>query len=182
MFGSPAIAAFTIAMRSMEFIFLPAWGLGNAAATLVGQNLGAGQPERAERSAWLAAKYNAVFMAVAGLLLVVFAETVTGWFTNEADVLRVGTSCLQILGAGFPMYAVGMVVVQAMNGAGDTETPMTINLVSFWLVQIPLAFVLATKTGLGPNGAFLAIVVSESLLTVLSVILFRRGGWKVHEA
>ncbi len=182
MFGSPAIAAFTIAMRSMEFIFLPAWGLGNAAATLVGQNLGAGRPERAERSAWLAAKYNAVFMAVAGLLLVVFAETITGWFTNEADVLRVGTSCLQILGAGFPMYAVGMVVVHAMNGAGDTETPMTINLVSFWLVQIPLAFLLATKTGLGPNGAFLAVVVSESLLTVLSVIVFRRGGWKVHEA
>jgi putative MATE family efflux protein len=182
MFGSPAIAAFTIALRSMEFIFLPAWGLGNAAATLVGQNLGAGQPQRAERSAWLAARYNAVFMASAGVLLVVFAQTITGWFTSEAEVLRVGTTCMQILGAGFPMYAVGMVVVQAMNGAGDTETPMTINLVSFWLVQIPLALFLATRTGLGPNGAFLAIVVSESLLTVLAVIVFRRGGWKVHEA
>jgi Na+-driven multidrug efflux pump len=166
----------------MEFIFLPAWGLGNAAATLVGQNLGAGQPQRAERSAWLAARYNAVFMATAGVLLVVFAQTITGWFTSEAEVLRVGTTCMQILGAGFPMYAIGMVVVQAMNGAGDTETPMTINLVSFWLVQIPLAFFLATRTGLGPNGAFLAIVVSESLLTVLAVIVFRRGGWKTHEA
>ncbi len=182
MFGSPAIAAFTIALRCMEFIFLPAWGLGNAAATLVGQNLGAGQPGRAERSAWKAAKYNAIFMAAAGVLIVIFAQTITGWFTNEADVLRVGTSCLQILGAGFPMYAVGMVVVQAMNGAGDTETPMTINLISFWLVQIPLAFVLATRTGLGPNGAFIAVVASESLLTVLSVIVFRRGGWKTHEA
>ena len=182
MFGSPAIAAFTIALRCMEFIFLPAWGLGNAAATLVGQNLGAGQPGRAERSAWKAAKYNAIFMAATGVLIVIFAQTITGWFTNEADVLRVGTSCLQILGAGFPMYAVGMVVVQAMNGAGDTETPMTINLISFWLVQIPLAFVLATRTGLGPNGAFIAVVASESLLTVLSVIVFRRGGWKTHEA
>ena len=182
MFGSPAIAAFTIALRSMEFIFLPAWGLGNAAATLVGQNLGAGQPERAEQSAWKAAKYNAAFMAFAGVILVAFAQTITGWFTSEPEVIRVGTRCMQILGLGFPMYAVGMVVVQAMNGAGDTETPMTLNLVSFWLVQIPLAFVLATMTRLGPDGAFIAVVAGESLLTILSVIVFRRGGWKVHEA
>jgi putative MATE family efflux protein len=182
LFGSPAIAAFTIALRAMEFIFLPAWGLGNAAATLVGQNLGAGHTERAERSAWKAANYNAMFMGIAAIFLFVFAETITGWFTNETVVIHVGTSCLQILAIGFPMYAVGMVVVQAMNGAGDTETPMTLNLVSFWLVQIPLAFVLATKAGLGPNGAFTAIVVSESLLTILSVIVFRRGGWKEHEA
>jgi putative MATE family efflux protein len=182
LFGSPAIAAFTIALRAMEFIFLPAWGLGNAAATLVGQNLGAGHTERAERSAWKAANYNAMFMGIAAIFLFVFAETITGWFTNETVVIHVGTSCLQILAIGFPMYAVGMVMVQAMNGAGDTETPMTLNLVSFWLVQIPLAFVLATKAGLGPNGAFTAIVVSESLLTILSVIVFRRGGWKEHEA
>ncbi len=182
MFGSPAIAAFTIALRSLEFVFLPAWGLGNAAATLVGQNLGAGQPERAERSAWLAARYNAIFMAVAGLFLVVFAATITGWFTSDPEVLRLGTSCMQIFGIGFPLYAVGMVIVQAMNGAGDTETPMTINIVSFWLVEIPLAFMLATRTGLGPNGAFVAVVVAESLLTVLAVLVFRRGGWKVHEA
>lgn len=182
MFGSPAIAAFTIALRSMEFIFLPAWGLGNAAATLVGQNLGAGKPERAEQSAWKAAKYNAAFMAFAGVILVAFAQTITSWFTGEPEVIRIGTRCMQILGLGFPMYAVGMVVVQAMNGAGDTETPMTLNLVSFWLVQIPLAFVLATMTVLGPDGAFIAIVAGESLLTLLSVIVFRRGGWKVHEA
>jgi putative MATE family efflux protein len=182
LFGSPAIAAFTIALRAMEFIFLPAWGLGNAAATLVGQNLGAGKPDRAERSAWTAARYNAVFMAAAGVLLVVFARAITGWFTNEADVLRIGTSCMRILGLGFPMYAVGMVIVQAMNGAGDTETPMTLNLVSFWLVQIPLALALATMAGMGPDGAFIAIVVGESVLTVLSVIVFRRGGWKAHEA
>ena len=182
MFGSPAIAAYTIALRMMEFVFLPAWGLGNAAATLVGQNLGAGQPDRAERSTWKAAKYNAVFMTSAGVFLLIFAQTITGWFTDVPDVLRIGTSCLQILGIGFPMYAVGMVIVQAMNGAGDTETPMTLNVICFWLLQIPLAFLLATKTSLEPHGAFIAIVVSESLLTVLSVVVFRRGGWKVHEA
>ena len=182
MFGSPAIAAFTIAMRVMEFTFLPAWGLGNAAATLVGQSLGAGQPERAERAAWKAAQYNVTFMGVACVFLLLFAQTITGWFTGEPDVLRIGTHCLLILAIGFPMYAVGMVMVQAMNGAGDTETPMTVNLFCFWMVQIPLAFLLATKTGLGPDGAFIAIVVSESLLTVISVLVFRRGGWKTHEA
>ena len=181
-FGSPAIAAYTIALRMMEFVFLPAWGLGNAAATLVGQNLGAGQPDRAEESAWQAAKYNAAFMTFAGVFLLIFANTITSWFTNEAEVLRIGTNCLRILGLGFPMYAVGMVIVQAMNGAGDTETPMMLNLVCFWLVQIPLAFILATMTPLVSNGTFIAIVVSESFLTILSVIVFRRGRWKTHDA
>ncbi len=181
-YGSAAIAAYTIALRMMEFTFLPAWGLGNAAATLVGQNLGAGQAERAEASAWKATKYNTAFMTVAGLLLLVFAQGITGLFTSEPDVLRWGTSCLQILGLGFPMYAIGMVVIQSMNGAGDTATPATLNLICFWIVQIPLAYLLATKTPLGPNGAFVAIVVSESLLTVLSVIVFRRGNWKHHAA
>ncbi|MDH3616658.1 MAG: MATE family efflux transporter [Gammaproteobacteria bacterium] len=181
-YGSSAIAAYTIALRMMEFTFLPAWGLGNAAATLVGQNLGAEQPDRAEQSAWQAAKYNAAFMAVAGIFIVIFAQGITGLFTNEPDVLRWGTSCLQILGIGFPMYAVGMVMIQSMNGAGDTVTPATMNFICFWLVQIPLAFVLATRTGLEPNGAFVAIVVSESLLTVLSVLVFRRGNWKQHAA
>lgn len=181
-FGSSAIAAFTIAMRMMEFIFLPAWGLGNAAATLVGQNLGANNPDRAERSAWQAARYNALFMTIAGILLLVFAHGITSLFTDQAEVLRWGTSCLQILGVGFPMYAVGMVMIQSMNGAGDTATPTVMNFICFWLVQIPLAYFLATKTVLQPNGAFLAIVVSESLLTVLSVIVFRRGHWKRHAA
>jgi len=177
-YGSSAIAAYTIALRMMEFVFLPAWGLGNAAATLVGQNLGAGKPERAEESAWRAAKYNAIFMACTGVFLIAFAEVITGLFTNEPEVLRWGTSCMQILGLGFPMYAVGMVVVQALNGAGDTGTPATLNLICFWLIQIPLAFYLATETPLGPNGAFIAIVVAESLLTVLAVVMFRRGAWK----
>ena len=182
MFGSSAIAAYTIALRMMEFTFLPAWGLGNAAATLVGQNLGAGQPERAETSAWRAAKYNVIFMTVAAVIMFVFAHTITGWFALDPEVLRLGTNCLRIIAIGFPLYAIGMVIVQAMNGAGDTETPMTLNLIAFWLVQIPLAFMLATRTPLEANGVFIAEVVAESLLTIMSIIVFRRGGWKTHEA
>ncbi len=182
LYGSSAIAAYTIALRMMEFTFLPAWGLGNAAATLVGQNLGAGQPRRAERSAWLAAKYNAAFMALAGLVTLLSAGAITALFSSEPDVLYWGTRCLQILGIGFPMYAVGMVMIQSMNGAGDTVTPAILNLICFWLVQIPLAYLLATRTALEPNGAFIAVVVSESLLTVLAVIVFRRGNWKHHAA
>ena len=181
-FGSPAIAAYTIALRMMEFVFLPAWGLGNAAATLVGQNLGAGQPDRAEESTWRAAKYNTMFMTFVGMFLLVFAEGITGLFTIEPEVLRIGTSCLQILAIGFPAYAVGMVIVQAMNGAGDTETPATLNAICFWVLQIPLAYALATKTPLLSNGAFAAITISESVLTVLAVIVFRRGRWKTHDA
>jgi putative MATE family efflux protein len=179
-YGSSAIAAYTIALRMMEFVFLPAWGLGNAAATLVGQNLGANKPDRAEKSAWQAAKLNAIFMTGTGIFLLVFAEFITGLFSAEPDVLRWGTSCLQILSVGFPMYAVGMVVVQALNGAGDTTTPVILNLICFWLLQIPLAFWLATGTSLGPNGAFIAIVVAESLLTVLAAIVFRKGTWKLQ--
>jgi len=182
MFGSSAIAAYTIALRMMEFTFLPAWGLGNAAATLVGQNLGASQSDRAEISAWRAAKYNVYFMTVAAVIMFVFAQTITGWFTLDPEVLQLGTNCLRIIAVGFPLYAIGMVIVQAMNGAGDTETPMMLNLVAFWLVQIPLAFLLATRTPFGANGVFVAEVVAESLLTIMSIIVFRRGGWKVHEA
>lgn len=181
-FGSPAIAAYTIALRMMEFVFLPAWGLGNAAATLVGQNLGAGQPARAEESTWRAAKYNTMFMTFVGMFLLVFAEGITGLFTVEPEVLRIGTSCLQILAIGFPAYAVGMVIVQAMNGAGDTETPATLNAICFWILQIPLAYALATRTPLLSNGAFVSITISESVLTILAVIVFRRGKWKTHDA
>ena len=177
-YGSSAVAAYTIALRMMEFIFLPAWGLGNAAATLVGQNLGAGKPERAEESVWRAAKYNGIFMTISAVFLVVFANNITGLFSADPEVLRWGASCMRILGLGFPMYAIGMVVVQALNGAGDTSTPAILNLICFWLVQIPLAFYLATETSLGPNGAFTAIVVAESLLTILAVRVFRRGAWK----
>ena len=178
LYGSSAIAAYTIALRMLEFVWLPAWGLGNAAATLVGQNLGAEQAPRAERSAWLAARYNTIFMSVAGVFIVALAPWITELFTNEPEVLAYGTTCLRILGLGFPMYAIGMIITQALNGAGDTVTPTVINLICFWMLQIPLSYWLATTVELGPNGVFLAMVISESLLTVLSVIVFRRGNWK----
>ena len=182
LYGSSAIAAYTIALRMIEFALLPAWGLGNAAATLVGQNLGADLPERAEQSAWRAAKYNAIFMSVVGICLVIAAPFITGLFTDDPEVLRFGTHCLRILGVGYPMYAVGMIMIQSFNGAGDTATPSTLNLLCFWLLQIPLAYGLAEPLGFGPNGVFTAIVVSETLLSILSVLIFRRGRWKLQAA
>ena len=180
-YGSAAVAAYTIALRMMEFVFLPAWGLSNAAATLVGQNLGAGQTERAERSVWRAAKYNAIFMGVAGVLLLFFAREITALFSTEPDVLRWGVSCLRILGIGFPLYAVGMVIVQAINGAGDTFRPAILNIICFWLLMIPSAYFLATSAGLGPNGIFWAEVGAELMLTFLAVLVFRRGSWKTQK-
>ncbi len=182
LYGSGAVAAYTIALRMLEFALLPAWGLGNAAATLVGQNLGAGRPERAAASAWRAARYNAIFMSVVGLMMLVFAPQVAGWFTDDPAVLRYGTTCLRILGIGYPVYAVGMIMVQALNGAGDTATPSALNFLCFWLLQIPLAYGLAQNAGLGPNGVFAAIVVSETLLSCLSVLVFRRGRWQQQRA
>ena len=181
LYGSAPIAAYTIAIRLMEFIFLPAWGLGNAAATLVGQNLGAAEPERAEQSVWTASRYNVIFMSVACIFFFVFAPEIVSLFTDDPEIRRYGVSCLRILGIGFPMYAIGMIVIQAMNGAGDTRTPTGLNFICFWLTQIPLAYWLATSVGFGPNGVFLAIVISESILTILGVIVFRRGGWRTQE-
>ena len=178
LYGSNAIAAYTIALRMLEFVWLPAWGLGNAAATLVGQNLGAGQPQRAERSVWRAARVNFVFMTVIGLFIIALAPGITGLFSNEPEVISYGISCLRILGLGFPMYAIGMIISQALNGAGDTMTPTVINFICFWLLQIPLGYWLATSIEMGPNGVFIAIVLSESLLTALGLIVFRRGNWK----
>lgn len=181
-YGSAPIAAYTIAIRMLEFAFLPAWGLGNAAATLVGQNLGAGKPERAERTATQAARYNTVFMAILGFALVVFAPQVVGLFTSDETVLPYGISCLRILGLGFPLYAVGMIMTQALNGAGDTKTPTLLNFISFWVIEIPLAYWLATTAGFGPNGVFIAIVTAESTLSVLGYMVFRNGAWKLQQA
>jgi len=177
-YGSGPIAAYTIALRMIEFVILPAWGLGNAAATMVGQNIGAGLPERAEEAAWQAAKYNTVFMTIVGVMMLAAAPQITGLFSSDPEVLRYGTNCLRIMGIGFPMYAIGMIVTQALNGAGDTGTPSALNLFAFWIVQIPMALWLAKTMGYGPNGVFIAIVISESLLSVLSIIVFRRGRWK----
>jgi putative MATE family efflux protein len=180
-YGSAPIAAYTIAIRLIEFVFLPAWGLGNAAATLVGQNLGAARPDRAEKSVWTAARYNAIFMTALGFSFVAFAPQMVSLFTDDPEIRRYGINCLRILGIGYPMYAVGMIIIQALNGAGDTRTPSFLNFIAFWLIQIPLAYWLATAAGLGPNGVFLAIVSSESALTVLGVLVFRRGNWRTQE-
>lgn len=182
LYGSNAIAAYTIALRMLEFVWLPAWGIGNAAATLVGQNLGAGKAERAEKSAWRAVKYNFIFLTVIGSAMLAAAPMITGWFTNDPEVIHYGTICLRVLSIGFPLYAIGMILTQALNGAGDTFTPTIMNLVCFWIIQIPLAYWLATQLGAGPNGVFIAIVLSESLLSVLSILVFRRGNWKLHTA
>jgi Na+-driven multidrug efflux pump len=181
LYGSAPVAAYTIALRLIEFALLPAWGLGNAAATLVGQNLGARKPERASQSVWQAARYNATFMLVLGALLVAFAPLIVSFFSDDPEILRYGTNCLRIMGLGYPMYAVGMIIIQALNGAGDTRTPSLLNFICFWTIQIPLAYTLATAVDLGPNGVFWSIVISESMLTVFGVLVFRRGRWKLQQ-
>lgn len=178
LYGSGAIAAYTIGLRMLEVVWLPAWGLGNAAATLVGQNLGAGRADRAERSAWLAARYNAILMTGVGIFVLLLAPGIAAWFSIEPEVVRHTTNCLRILAVGCPMYAIGMIMTQALNGAGDTMTPTGLNIICFWIVQVPLAYWLATRVMDGPNGVFLSIVLSESLLTILSIFVFRRGAWK----
>ena len=181
LYGTAPIAAYTIALRLIEFAFLPAWGLGNASATLVGQNLGAGQPDRAEKSVWCASRYNAIFMGVLGLVSVVLAPLIVGLFSSEPEVIRYGTSCIRILGIGYPMYAVGMIIIQAMNGAGDTVTPSVLNFICFWVLQIPLAYWLAEPMAFGPNGVFISLISAESALTILGVLVFRRGKWKTQQ-
>ncbi len=177
-FGSVPLAGYTIAMRVVMFALLPSWGLGNAAATLVGQNLGAGNPARAEAAVWKAAFYNFVFLGAVGLLLVVAGDGVVRLFTADPAVVAQGARCLRIVAAGFAFYAYGMVVTQAFNGAGDTKTPTRINLACFWLGEIPLAMVLARGLALGPTGAYVAIAVAFSAVAVVSIALFRRGHWK----
>ena len=178
LYGSAPIAAYTIALRVIEFAILPAWGLGNAAATLVGQNLGAEKPGRAEASVWRAAKYNVIFMTVLGIFMLFLAAQIVGWFSTDPEILHWGTSCLRILGIGYPIYAVGMVIVQSLNGAGDTRTPSILNFVCFWIIQIPIAYWMSTELNFGPNGVFTAIIVSEFFLTISAVLVFRTGKWK----
>lgn len=177
-FGSTALAGYTIAIRILIFAILPSWGMANAAATLVGQNLGAGKPARAERSVWIAGFLNMLFLGFVAIVFVTFAERLIGIFTTDPDVLRYGTSCLRFVSYGYVFYAYGMVMVQAFNGAGDTLTPTLINLFCYWLLQIPMAYGMARVLGLGPTGVFAAIAISESTLAVVSMLVFRRGRWK----
>jgi putative MATE family efflux protein len=180
-FGSTAVGGYGIAMRVVLFALLPSWGMANAAATLVGQNLGAGRPDRAEQAVWRAALYNLVFLGCTGLLFVVFGNAIVRGFSADPAVVSYGTKALRIISAGFLFYAYGMVLTQAFNGAGDTWTPTFINLFCFWLFEIPLAWLLAQALGFGPTGVFAAVLIGFSTMAVVSVVLFRRGRWKrVH--
>jgi putative MATE family efflux protein len=178
-FGSIPVAACTIVIRIIMFVVLPSWGLSNAAATLVGQNLGADQPERAERSAWRACWFNVAVLGVLGILFVVFADVVVGWFTRDPQVAPIATLGLRIISGGFPFYAAGYVLTQSFNGAGDTWTPTLINLGCFWLFEIPLAYFLGRTLGYGPPGIFWAMAIAFSVMSMVSAWLFRRGTWKL---
>src|SRR5687767_10368825 len=177
-FGSGALAGYTIGIRIIIFALLPAFGLSNAAATMVGQNLGAGRPDRAERAVWTAVFYNMIFLGIVGVLFLAAAPQIAGLFTADPAVKPYAVSCLRIVSLGFLFYAAGMVLTSAFNGAGDTWTPTVINLFVFWLWGIPLAWWLSTGGGLGPRGVFFALTIAYSTLAVVSAILFRRGAWK----
>jgi putative MATE family efflux protein len=178
LFGSTALAGYTIAIRIVIFVILPSWGLSNAAATLVGQNLGAKQPERAEQSVWRTGLYNMIFLGSVGLFFIFFAEPVIRLFTNDPAVVPLAVSCLRIISYGNIGYAYGMVMLQAFNGAGDTVTPTIVNFFGFWLLEIPLAYALAVPLLFQANGAYLAIVIAESSIAAAGILLFRRGRWK----
>jgi Na+-driven multidrug efflux pump len=175
-FGSAALAGYTIGIRVVMFALLPSFGMSNAAATMVGQGLGAKKPERAEAAVWKACAYNLAFLGVVGLVFVALAGPIVRLFSTDPEVVRHGSTALRVIAAGFPLYAFGMVLTQAFNGAGDTWTPTWINLAVFWLFEIPLAYFLAQT--LGPLGVFLAITIAFSTLAVVSGLIFRRGRWK----
>ena len=177
-FGSVAVAGYTVAIRIFFFAILPPWGLSGAAATLVGQNLGAQKPERAEQAVWLTGFYNMIFLAAVGLVFIFFPEPIIRVFTSDPAVISFGVDCLRIISYGNLAYAYGMVMVQSFNGAGDTFTPTVVNLFGYWLFQIPVAYLLAFRTSLGPKGVFYAIPLAETVIAIVGVALFRQGRWK----
>lgn len=180
-FGSAAMAGYTIAVRMVMFAMLPAWGLSNAAATMVGQSLGAKDPDRAEKAVWTAARYNVAFLGLMGLLFGVFAPLIARAFTSDAAVTRVAVDGLRVLALGFPLFAFGMVLTQSFNGAGDTATPTRINIGVFWVFEIPLAWALTQYTSLGFHGVFASITAAYSALAAVSFLMFRRGTWRVQK-
>jgi putative MATE family efflux protein len=180
LFGSAAVAGYTIAVRIILFTILPSWGLGNAAATLVGQNLGAGRPDRAERATWITAFYNMLFLGAITVLFFAAAEPLVGLFTAEPEAARVASDGLRWIATCYVFFAWGMVAVQAFNGAGDTMTPTVLNLICYWIWQIPVAWLLARTLGMGPRGVYAAIASSEILLAVIAVALFRAGRWRTR--
>ena len=178
-FGSEVLAGYTIAIRVMMFTLMPSWGMSNAAATLVGQNLGAEQPDRAEKSVWTTGKYNAIFMGLVSIIYLIFAKQIIFLFNTQPEVVEYGSLCLRILASGYVFYAYGMVVIQSFNGAGDTKTPTYINFFCFWMFQLPIAYLSAVTFDLGPTGVFLAITLAEVLIAVVGIIWFRKGTWKL---
>ncbi len=180
-FGSAAIAGYTIAIRMIVFAILPSWGMSNAAATMVGQNLGAKKPERGERSVWIAGFYNMIFLGAVELVFVLFPQSLVGFFTSDPLVAPLAADCLRLVSLGFVFYAYGMVLPQAFNGAGDTFTPTLMNLFCFWVWEIPVAYFLSHRAGFGPRGVFLAITTAFSMLAVIAALMFRRGRWKLQK-
>jgi len=179
-FGTHAVAGYIVGIRVILFALLPSFGMSNAAATMVGQALGAKKPERAERAVWTAGFYNLIFLGSVGIIFVVFARQIIGLFTTDPNVVPYGVDCLRIVAYGFLFYAYGMVLTQSFNGAGDTWTPTIINLFVFGLWELPLAYLLSKVFGLGPRGVFLAITIAFSTLAIVSALVFRRGKWKGH--
>ncbi|TDE12913.1 MATE family efflux transporter [Dyadobacter psychrotolerans] len=178
-FGSDVVAGYTIAIRVIMFTLLPAWGLANAAATLVGQNLGAQKPERAETSVWRCALFNLIFLVGLSLFMFIWAETIIGWFTTDALAIETGKMALRVICLGFGFYAYSMVVIQSLNGAGDTKTPTVLNIICFWMIQIPMAYLLAFTFQLGPLGVFISVPGAEAILAVLGIWPFKLGNWKL---
>jgi putative MATE family efflux protein len=179
-FGSLAVAGYTIGIRIFMFIILPSWGMSGAAATMVGQNLGAKKPKRAERAVYVTGAYNAIYLVAVGLVLVFAPHFIVSFFSEDVVVSAFAADCLRIIGYGNLTYAFGMVMVQAFNGAGDTVTPTLINIVSFWLCEIPLGWYLANRTPLGVSGVFTSIPVANTVMTVISLVVFARGKWKLR--
>lgn len=178
LFGSSALAGYTVALRIIIVAILPSWGMSGAAATLVGQSLGAGKPDRAEASVWLTARWNMLLLLAVAVVFIVFADPMIRFFSDDPEVIQFGIACLTLVSIGYPAYAWGMVLVQAFNGAGDTRTPTIINFFCYWFFQIPLAYLLAVPLGFGADGVFLAITIAESIISVVGVLVFRRGRWK----
>jgi putative MATE family efflux protein len=177
-FGSEVLAGYTIAIRVLMFTLMPSWGMSNAAATLVGQNLGAAKPERAEQSVWKTGKYNAYFMLVVSVFYLLFAEAIIRIFSDEALIIEYGALSLRVIATGYVFYAYGMVIIQSFNGAGDTRTPTIINFFCFWVFQLPFAYLAALVFDWGAMGVFLAITLAEILIAVIGIIYFRKGEWK----
>jgi putative MATE family efflux protein len=177
-FGSEALAGYTIAIRIIVFTLLPAWGMANAAATMVGQNLGAKQPERAEKAVWRTGFFNMIFMGFIMIIFLAFSRPIVSFFTTDLAVIDAAANCLSIVSLGYVFFAYGMIIVQSFNGAGDTRTPTILNFFIFWMLQIPLAYALAITFNMETTGVFTAIVISESTLTIVGYFLFKRGKWK----